>query len=93
MGKYSFREFEKGCLELMCDNMERWTAASKKLSTKLETDQKYRSQTYEFAFTFLREQGKNNIGVDEAIAIWKLFYPETEKYPWIEEWYTFLLKK
>lgn len=51
----------------------------------------YVTQCYKFAFTFARDEGKNNVDVELACGVWGIFF--ADKYKWIGAWYDFLRDK
>lgn len=85
-------EFMEGCKQLSADSIDSWkSVALPRLSQEIGNESKFKD-LYKTAFGFNVEEGKKNIDIETACAIWQLFI-KPEKCRFLNKWIQFLQGK
>ena len=92
MGEYTWEEFKTGCAALGCGSIASWTAALPRLRSELMNDEAKQKELYHYAFRFARERGMNNVGVEQACALWSVLIGE-HCCGFLAKWKAFLMGK
>lgn len=87
MGIFKKIEFFQGFEALNCDSLQKLQQKLGELRRNLNDSRQFRL-IYNYIFIFTRESGCRNLGIDVAIAMWRLLL--SEKFPFVEKWIEFL---
>jgi hypothetical protein len=88
LGEFTRREFLAGCTELKVDSVSKLRARLDALRNELAAKPLLYKEFYVFMFQLLMQSDQQkSLGVDEATAMWSIFF---KKWPLVDKWNEFV---